>query len=87
MHSKQAENSIPAHSQPVVVPQLLPHTLGSCRYGLPTAHAHVPHHHESGQTVDQEFAAYTMATLSPRGTDILVFWNVSSQPLQVTLCR
>ncbi|KAG1782087.1 ribonuclease H-like domain-containing protein [Suillus placidus] len=77
MHSKRAENSNPAHSQPVVVPQPLPCTLGSRHYGLPAVHAHGPHHHESGQTVDQEFTSYATATLSPRGTDILTFWNAS----------
>jgi hypothetical protein len=84
MHNKRSENSDPAHSQPAVAPRPLPRTLGSRRYGLPMAHAHVQHHHGGGQTVDQEFAAYATATLSPRGTDILAFWNVSPLPLQVT---
>lgn len=84
MHSKRAENTDPAHSQPVVAPQPLPCTLGSRHYGLPMAHAHVLHQHGGGQTVDQEFAADATATLSPHGTDILAFWNVSLLPLQVT---
>jgi hypothetical protein len=67
------ENSDPAHSQLAVAPRPLPHTLGSRRYGLPMAHAHVQHHHGGGQTVDQEFTAYATATLSPRGTNILAF--------------
>ncbi|KAG2031791.1 hypothetical protein BDR03DRAFT_986195 [Suillus americanus] len=42
---------------------------------IPEAHAHAPHHNDGGQTVDKEFTAYVMATLSPQGTSILAFWN------------
>ena len=82
--AKEQKDTDPAHSQPVVAPRLLPRTLGSCHYGLPMAHAHVLHQHGGGQTVDQEFAAYATAALSPHGIDILAFWNVSPLPLQVT---
>ncbi|KAG2746117.1 hypothetical protein P692DRAFT_201807349 [Suillus brevipes Sb2] len=53
MHSERAENANPAHSQPVEAPQPLPCTLGSRHYGLPMAHANVPHHHGGGQTASQ----------------------------------
>ncbi|KAG1763205.1 hypothetical protein EV702DRAFT_1051928 [Suillus placidus] len=63
MQSKRVENSNSMHSHE-------------------RCHAHSAHvamdflgRMHIGQTIDQEFAAYAMATLSPRGTDILAFWN------------
>lgn len=87
MHSKRAEHSDPAQCRPVVAIQQQPRTLGARRYRLPEAH--ILHPHDNGQTVDQEFTAYTTAALSPQGTDILMFWNVSpftfkSHPLSLT---
>jgi hypothetical protein len=31
----------------------------------------------AAQTVEEEYNVYTTATLSPRGTDMLTFWQVS----------
>jgi hypothetical protein len=35
------------------------------------------HHHLGVQTADEEFNMYSMSHVSPQGTDVLAFWNVS----------
>lgn len=75
MHIKRAQrtSNTPAPIQPP--PKLQSRTLGSRVYGLREGDA-PPVGDDIVQTIDQEFAAYTTANISPRGTNILSFWQV-----------
>jgi hypothetical protein len=49
--------------------------LGSCIYRVCEGSA-LPVCDDIIQTIDQEFGTYSTANLSPKGTNILSFWQV-----------
>jgi hypothetical protein len=74
MHAKRAALK-PTETVRPPVTQQQPRSLGSRRYGLPDM-VPLTSVRKGAQTVDQEFRAYSMATLSSKGTNILGFWQV-----------
>jgi hypothetical protein len=75
MHVKRAQrtSNIPAPTQQPS--RLQSRTLGSRLYGVRERDA-LPVCDDIVQTIDQEFGAYSTANLSPKGTNILSFWQV-----------
>jgi hypothetical protein len=76
MHAKRAQRTpdvpVPTHQ----ISRLQSRTLGSRIYGLPERDV-LPNCPDIVQTVDQEFGAYSTANISPEGTNVLSFWQVS----------
>jgi hypothetical protein len=85
MHEKRIRNGLASMESPNVLPQQQLCMLGSRLYGLPDIDIWL-HHTSNAQIVKQEFEAYTMANLSPKGTDILRFWVVSIPYLDKSNC-